>query len=134
MRLAGWGRYPVADCALRTPREIVPSRYRTYHEAKHLIDHHYLELTGIAEVARAVGITQAYLSRLFREHDNTTPHAYLTDLRMNHAVDRLEHSDHSVKQIAFELGFASAASFSKAFKRAMGVAPADYRHAATRSD
>jgi AraC-like DNA-binding protein len=48
---------------------------------------------------------------------------YITRWRMQLALSALEDGTASIKQLADRLGYDSQASFSRAFKRAMGVPP-----------
>ena len=55
------------------------------------------------------------------------PITYLTDWRMQLAAARLRDTPRTIAQIAGELGYESEATFTRAFKRALGVAPGRYR-------
>lgn len=57
----------------------------------------------------------------------TPPHAYLTNWRMNLAAVLLQGDHTSVGQTAAQIGYASEAAFSKAFKRQLGTSPIAYR-------
>ncbi|WP_395407117.1 AraC family transcriptional regulator [Pseudoduganella sp. UC29_106] len=49
------------------------------------------------------------------------------DLRRDIAIDYLCHSSKNVAEIAFELGFAEASAFHRAFKKWAGASPGEYR-------
>jgi AraC-like DNA-binding protein len=54
--------------------------------------------------------------------------AYIRDLRLRHAADDLIRYPHAlVLEIAFGVGFKSASVFTRAFRRAYGMAPQEYR-------
>jgi len=53
---------------------------------------------------------------------------YVSRLRMERAVDLLLSTDMMVRDIAIRIGFSSAISFIRAFKRQMGHSPIEYRH------
>jgi AraC-like DNA-binding protein len=55
------------------------------------------------------------------------PITYLTDWRMQLAAARLRDTPRPIARIADELGYESEATFTRAFKRAMGVAPGRFR-------
>lgn len=99
----------------------------TYYRCQRYIDEHFAETASVEEVADANAITPEHLCRLFKLYGGTSPHQYLLALKMNLAQTRLQTRDIPLKQIAHELGFSNASSFSKAFKRLQGVSPSDLR-------
>jgi transcriptional regulator GlxA family with amidase domain len=58
---------------------------------------------------------------------DNTPLNYLRSVRMQKAMGALGESQRSLEQIAQEVGYQDAFSFSKVFKRTVGVAPRDFR-------
>lgn len=99
----------------------------TYYRCQRYIDEHYAETHSVEEVADANGITPEHLCRLFKFYGSISPHQYLLALKMNLAQTLLQTRDLPLKQVAQELGFANASSFSKAFKRLQGISPSDLR-------
>ena len=80
------------------------------------------------ELSRTCALEKSGLSRLFRNTMGTSPIRYHTDLRMQHAARLLE-SGMSVKQASRDVGYKDVYSFSKAFKKNMGVNPSAHRGA-----
>jgi AraC-like DNA-binding protein len=62
-----------------------------------------------------------------------TPLEYLTSWRMQKATALLERGDKKLVDVARSVGYDSDASFSKAFKRVLGVAPREYRRSSLAS-
>jgi AraC-like DNA-binding protein len=62
-------------------------------------------------------------SRLVRE----PPLRYLTRVRLSVASERLRSTEDKLRAVATFAGYESAAAFSKAFKRYMGITPGEYR-------
>jgi|HigsolmetaAR203D_1030402.scaffolds.fasta_scaffold00527_20 two-component system response regulator YesN len=83
---------------------------------------------NIHSLAKAVGISAAYLSKMFREIMHMPITQFITDFRLEQAKNRLER-DETVKitQIAEECGFTDYPYFSKVFKKTYGVPPQEYR-------
>jgi AraC family transcriptional regulator of arabinose operon len=52
--------------------------------------------------------------------------ALITRLRMNHAAGMLVREGMSVKQVAIELGYEDPFTFSRRFKKAMGLSPRQF--------
>ena len=95
---------------------------------KNYIAGHYtepdLEVTGVAE---KLSVHPVYLSRLMKQELGMPFARYLTQVRINRALELMVRSDAKIWQIAEKVGYRSANQFSAAFKRIMGVSPADYR-------
>lgn len=83
-----------------------------------------LDLDSVARYAR---VSKSYLFVLFKEALNSSPHKYINTLRMNHARTLLAGSDKSIKEIAYECGYSSIASFYRIFDQQNNISPALYR-------
>jgi AraC-like DNA-binding protein len=70
---------------------------------------------------------RATLTRRFAALTGRSPMAYLTAWRMSLAARSLRDGDATVRQIAQEVGYDSEFAFARAFKRATGTAPGQYR-------
>jgi transcriptional regulator GlxA family with amidase domain len=82
------------------------------------------DLTALAAVASS---SERTLLRHFRAVLGVTPLAYLQDLRVQRAKVMLEISLNSLQTIAHACGYTNASTFSKLFRRAMGMSPGEYR-------
>jgi AraC-like DNA-binding protein len=78
-------------------------------------------------LAAATSVSRATLSRHFRSALGQTPGAYVTQWRIDLASVRLRDTDESVESISGAVGYASPHAFSRAFRRARGMAPGEYR-------
>ncbi len=81
---------------------------------------------GEAAIATALHLSSRSLHRKLTEQ-GTGYAALLRDTRESLARQYLQDGRHSVSEIAYLLGFADASSFTRAFKRWTGVAPARVR-------
>lgn len=86
---------------------------------------------GLAELARAAGMSRTSFAERFRVAAGTPPLAYLSSWRMILAQRALRDPDARVGTIAAELGYGSDSAFSTAFKREVGVSPLQYRRSQT---
>lgn len=93
-----------------------------------LIEARYSEDLSLAELARVAGFSRDHLIRAFRRRVGITPHAYLVDVRVRRAQDRLR-AGRAPAAVAAEVGFADQAHLTRAFKARIGVPPAAYRRA-----
>ncbi|MEU2042234.1 AraC family transcriptional regulator [Nocardia niwae] len=73
--------------------------------------------------------SRSTLTRRFRESIGRTPGDYLTRWRMDLAAIQLRDSDDTVDAIARSVGYTSVYAFSRAFRRARGQAPGQFRRA-----
>ena len=87
----------------------------------------------ISDLARSVGSSRTRLAERFRHFLGESPMAYLGQWRLKLAAEMLRTSDHSVAQVAESVGYASEASFNRAFKRAYQSPPAQFRRKSAQS-
>jgi transcriptional regulator GlxA family with amidase domain len=88
---------------------------------------------SVQSLAKAVGLSRAVFARRFARALGVTPIAYLAELRLARAAQRLSEGDQSLAEVAREVGYESEFAFSRAFKRCYGVPPAAYRRQRTSS-
>lgn len=86
----------------------------------------YKDIT-VQEISKAFIINPSYLSQVFRKELRTTFSYYVTGLRMDYAKQLLKTTKLSVKDISERCGYNDYFYFIKAFKRAEGVTPVQYR-------
>ncbi|MFH8440693.1 AraC family transcriptional regulator [Streptomyces sp. NPDC018026] len=80
-----------------------------------------------ATLAAAIRVSRATLSRRFPAALGQTPGAYLTAWRIDLAVARLRDTDDTVEAVAAAVGYTSPHAFSRAFRRAHGLTPSEFR-------
>ncbi len=98
--------------------------YATYLRCRGHLLRNYPALGSIGEAARHCHVSPAYFTRLFKRFDDETPLACLTRLKVSQAALRLRQGGGvQVKAVASELGYKSAAHFSRVFKAWTGKAP-----------
>jgi AraC-like DNA-binding protein len=79
------------------------------------------------ELAQEVGLSRSVLAERFGHFVGMPPMQYLARWRMQIAARRLSDSDVNIARVAEEVGYASEASFSRAFKKLVGAPPAAWR-------
>ena len=87
------------------------------------VENHLGDSITLEEVGRHLAMSPRHLERCFREEVGTSIMAFWVDRRMEHAVTLLRRPGASVAAVASEVGYASAFSFSRAFKRYHGFPP-----------
>lgn len=81
----------------------------------------------IRHIARTAGISPRHMQALFQTHFGTSPSAHYQALRLNRARRRLIETEAPVLEIAEQAGFASPASFTRAYRRLHGESPSETR-------
>jgi len=88
---------------------------------------------SIGELASQVGMSRSSFAGRFKSLVGETPMQYLTRWRMHRAAHYLRAEGLGVLEAAERVGYESSATFSKAFKRYIGAAPAAYRRSISNS-
>ncbi len=81
----------------------------------------------LAELATQVGLSRSSFAHRFKELVGDTPMQYVTRWRMQRAAFFLRAEPLTVQEVMLRVGYGSEATFSRAFKRWIGKAPAAYR-------
>lgn len=81
-------------------------------------------------VAKKINTNTSYLSKVINSHYGKNYNTYINDLRINYAIIRLKNDvffrSFSIQAIAEEVGYKSADSFTKYFKKDTGLNPSFY--------
>ncbi len=77
--------------------------------------------------AKQLGISTKHLSRIIKEKFNATPHEFIRNELLHHAMSLLEDERIPIQQIADMLHFSDQASFCKFFKKHKQMSPIQYR-------
>jgi AraC-like DNA-binding protein len=109
------------------PAEIVPHGSEFPRVVTHMIRLGLLaRRPGIDQTARRLGLARRTLQRRLAARECNYDDL-MQDVILAEACKLLRHSDRSVTDIAFELGYSDLAHFSRAFRRWTGAAPREWR-------
>jgi AraC family transcriptional regulator len=82
----------------------------------------------VADIARAAGLSEFHLHRVFREALGETIGRFVTRRRLETAALRLAYeTDRTISDIALSSGYSSSSNFTKAFSAYFGVSPSRVR-------
>ncbi|SFT13059.1 helix-turn-helix domain-containing protein [Paenibacillus sp. BC26] len=98
---------------------------------KSFIDSHLNEDLSLVRLAETVYLNPTYLSRLFKQQTGQGISEYIAELRLTKSCDLLKFSNLKIQDIALKVGFDSATSFGRFFKREMNATPHEYRERAS---
>jgi AraC-like DNA-binding protein len=80
----------------------------------------------VESLAEAAGMSRSAFAARFKELLGQTPLEYVTEWRMQKAIQLLERRDKKLPEVARLVGYESDAAFSKAFKRVVRANPGEY--------
>jgi AraC family transcriptional activator of pobA len=107
--------------------EKITTGYCMLKDFQALIGEHYYTLHHVAAYANLLSITPGYLNDVIKQQSGKTAIYHIHQRLIVEAKRRLLHTDLSVKQVAYELGFEDAAYFNRFFKRLAGDTPIAFR-------
>ena len=82
---------------------------------------------SVRELAELAGLSRSKFAVRFVEVFGCPPFDYLRDVRMRRACELLRETEQGIKEISARVGYATEASFSRAFSTWCGSAPGAYR-------
>lgn len=97
------------------------------YECQKYIEEHYESNILITDIAREIGASASYLSRIFKENTGQTIIYTLNSKKLEKAKEYMKNTDMKIYEIAERLGFENATYFSHFFKKYEGVSPKDYK-------
>jgi AraC-like DNA-binding protein len=100
---------------------------------KAFIHENFQKEIGLAEVASRAFLSPYHFSRLFRHYTSFSPHRYLLEVRLSHAVQLLRNTSLSVTEVGFDSGFNSLDHFIATFTRRYHISPLKFRRSRVRS-
>jgi transcriptional regulator GlxA family with amidase domain len=87
---------------------------------KLFVDAHYDEPFSLQAAARLAGLEKTYFCKYFRRKTGVGYRAWLSRVRVEHALALLRERKHPITRIAFDVGFADLRTFERAFHRHTG--------------
>ena len=93
------------------------------HRILHYLETHYSEPVRLSEIAEREGLTQTYLSHLFREQLHIPFQDYLARLRLEAAMLLLRQSDTTLTDAAYACGFSDPKYLNQSFLKNLGMTP-----------
>jgi AraC family transcriptional regulator of adaptative response / methylphosphotriester-DNA alkyltransferase methyltransferase len=105
-------------------------RRALYEEAQDIIKAEYPSDLELDHVARRLATSRRQLQRSFAEVGNTSFRSYVAQVRMQRALELLQHGDMPVRDVASSVGYRQPAQFAKTFRRHHGAPPSSFRGAA----
>jgi AraC family transcriptional regulator len=122
--------YAARDNSLRVYRGgLSPAKLRKITE---LVQEKIEEDLSLEEMARAVGLSAAHFSQVFRNTTGQTPHQCLLWYRVQKAKEMLRSAEGRVLDVAIACGFKTQQHFARVFRQMCGASPKEYRYESLR--
>ncbi|CAM5628539.1 GlxA family transcriptional regulator OS=Streptomyces alboniger OX=132473 GN=CP975_31150 PE=4 SV=1 [Streptomyces alboniger] len=91
-----------------------------------ITEHPAADLT-VESLAERASLSPRHFARAFRAETGTTPGRYVDRVRLEHARRLLEDTSDGVEEVSRASGYGTPEAMRRAFVKALGVAPAEYR-------
>lgn len=91
------------------------------------IEAHYRDNLSLSDLAASQHLSVPYLSGFFSRYMGVKFSQYYIDVKLNHALQDLTGTDHTVERVAEDNGFPEVHTFIRTFKAKFGVTPNVYR-------
>ncbi len=91
------------------------------------IHNNYMHPITAEQISNALNYHHVYINRQFKLATSYSIHQYLLNYRCEEAKRLLDSTNASIQDIAFDVGFQSAAHFTEIFKKRIGKPPLAYR-------
>jgi transcriptional regulator GlxA family with amidase domain len=96
-------------------------------KAKAYIEAHWQNEFHGEEVAKAVFLSPAHFSRMFKTQTGMTPHDYYIGVKINKVKDKLLDMNLSIEETFAECGMHYHGHYANLFKLKTGLTPSEYR-------
>ncbi len=97
-------------------------------KAKEYIHHNYENsMLGLYSISEYLGVSNTYLSTIFKKSYNMGIPQYINKLRIEKAKKLILNTEYNIKEIALSVGFSSDVTFIRVFKQFENTTPKKYR-------
>lgn len=91
------------------------------------IEQHFGDAIIVADIAKEIGTSVSYLSRIFKEYTGETIIRTINQKKVVSAKKYLKETDMKIYEVADTLGFENVTYFSRFFKKHVGMSPKEYK-------
>ena len=118
------------DIVVKTAESVhiaVNKKETLIYECEKFIEENFHKNILVADVAKYVGASPSYLSRVFKEMVGKTLISTINEKKIEKAKEYLLHTDMKIYEIAEALGFEDTTYFSHFFKKYTKMSPKEYK-------
>ncbi len=124
LRILGLSR-AMSD-ATQKKEDFTPIEKHVYSAMKYISRNYKSEDFRVSNVCGAIGISEKYLRKIFRENVGMSIKQYVTRMRINDAKYLLGDSQNNITEIAARVGYKDYRRFYEQFKDKVGVSPSQF--------
>jgi len=84
--------------------------------------------TKISYLAQKFNMSQSSISTYFKKKTGESIHQFVTKYKMELVEYRLEHTEFTIAEIAYQLGYTDESHLTKTFKKHFEMSPKQYRN------
>lgn len=123
-------RYLILGARLYKRQEYFPKEEKNVdiiREFNFLVEQHFNTKHTVAEYADLLFKSPKTISNVFSKISTKTPLSYIHDRKILEAKRLLQHSNKQIQEVASKIGYDDIQSFSRFFKKQVGLSPSKYR-------
>jgi AraC family transcriptional regulator len=94
---------------------------------KEFMDAYFNDDPKIADVAKQAMMSEHFFFKSFKQAFQITPYQYILNRKIEVATELIRQKELNISQIAMSTGFPDVQTFSKAYKRKVGISPSMVR-------
>ena len=117
-------------CLHDVPDKVQPSKHQEpgyLEEAIRFIYENYSHDIQVSDIASACGLSESHFRRLFTRSLQMKPLDFLNMVRIQEACQLMEKSDEPIREVSMRVGYETASTFNRNFRKATGMSPQDWR-------
>ena len=119
--------FTAKDCTFAGRPMRIEREVRRMQQVSAYVMAHYVHPILLDDIAAEVGMNRSAFCSWFKRCKGMTFSQFVTQYRLNTACDLLEHSQKSVSEIGYLVGFCDIPHFVRVFTKEKGVSPGKYR-------
>lgn len=108
-------------------RDVGSSDGKTLQQILDYCAEHYNEAISVTEVAKALNLSESYVSHIFSDKLLISFRGYINSMRVHEAMKLIDEGKLSNTEIAYETGFGTIRTFNRAFSAHTGCTPSEYK-------
>lgn len=121
-------------CGMIAEQLRTAKHFELMHQVKVYIESNYNDDSlSLESLSSQFGISDKYLSRLFKETIGINFGEFITELRLEKAKELLRLTTEPIQTIGQRVGYTNPLTFTRVFKRTYGMTPSDMRQRLSRS-
>ncbi|MCM3631124.1 response regulator [Paenibacillus glycanilyticus] len=124
----GWLRHILRELREQLTERNPTKNQKVVDQIREIIGQRYSEPLTIEDISKSVYLSGRHANHIFKKETGQTIFDYLIDYRIGVAKGLLKEQDSKVAVVAEEVGYVNTSYFCLAFKKNVGMTPAEYKN------